>query len=51
MSATTATVATLLARFPDVDRITIEETLALVDGDAEKCAQTLTEVMAEEAAA
>lgn len=44
-------VADIQARFPDVDRVTIEETLELCEGDAGKCAAVLTEVLAEEAAA
>ena len=43
-------VAALMERFP-VDRVTVEETLALCDGDADRCATTLAEVLAEEAAA
>lgn len=43
--------ASLMARFPTVDRVTIEETLTMCDGDADKVAATLAEVLAEEAAA
>ena len=43
--------AALEARFPDVDRVTIEETLGLCDGDADRCAAVLADVLAEEAAA
>ena len=46
-----ASIESIQARFPEVDRVTIEETLALCDGDATKCADVLTEVLAQEAAA
>jgi hypothetical protein len=42
--------AALAARFPDVDLVTIEETLTLCDGDSDKCAALLTDVLADEAA-
>ena len=41
---------TLAEKFPDVDATTIAETLELCDGDADKCASVLSEVLAEEAA-
>ena len=49
-AALAAAASALEARFPDVDRVTIEETLGHCEGDAEKCADVLTQVLAEEAA-
>ena len=40
----------LLAEFPTVDRINIEETLEACDGDVAACAAVLRDVLAEEAA-
>ena len=40
----------LMTRFPDVDAVTIEETLALCNGSEDECAALLTDVLAEEAA-
>ena len=37
-AALAADASALEARFPDVDRVTIEETLGHCEGDAEKCA-------------
>ena len=39
----------LLAQFPTIDRINIEETLAVCDGDAGRCAAILQDVLDEEA--
>lgn len=49
-AAAPAAALDLATRFPDIDLQTICETLALCDNDAEKCADTLTQVLAEEAA-